>query len=648
MLLAAGILSREELRQAMIAAREARTKLGRYLLERGMIQERQLVDLLAEQLRLETYHPDAFPLDVHLAAVIPRHLAEKWGVIPLKKRGHVLRVATTDPLNIQALDAAEAYTQAEIIPVICTENQWQRLKQDLYGADEDLRAEAHRIGEQSGGSRLPHYFRLLEFRREPFSNTPDPDFLCLSRQYAECLQKIEFTLRMRRGLSVILGEVGTGKTTLCRHLIRKLAPNERIETHLVLDPYFSSPLEFLTSLAHLFGPPPQDPQPSELSLKEHIHRYLLARNQDNRLVILIIDEAQELKDFCLEILREILNYETDEHKLLQVIIFAQREFRDTLSANPGFADRVSLYHELGPLSFAETRDMIQFRLDRASAPAAQGRSLFTFPALYAVYRATGGYPRKIITLCHRIVLSMIIQGRRRARWALVRSCIKRTLPLRGRRWTWALASLAVVGLGALTWHFWQGIGWENWTTAGRLLPSPTGTAGVASAPAEPGKTGLASPPAVTPSPPSMPAAAATSPPMSTPSAGVPAQASPQATVSPPPAPRPQASPTPAFLAQAALKTVRAAKHPNYARIVFEFDTEVDFDRPVIRENRVIILFKDARSTLAPFLEYRALDAAVALTGKGRDLEASIQLPGDFQRLTYFALPSPFRLVVNLY
>lgn len=647
MLLAARILSREELREATAAAREAGIKLGSYLLERGMIREKQLVDLLAEQLRLETYRPDAFPLDIHLAAVIPHHLAERWGLIPLKKRGHVLRVATTDPLNIQALDFAEAHTQAEIVPVICTGAQWKRLKQDLYGADEDLRAEAHRIGEHSGDGRLPHYFRLLDFQREPFSNTPDPDFFCLSRQYTECLQKIEFTLRMRRGLSVILGEVGTGKTTLCRHLIRKLAPNPRIETHLVLDPYFSSPREFLTSLARLFGPPPKDPEPSQLTLKEHIHRYLMARHHENKLVILIIDEAQELKEFCLEILREILNYETEQHKLLQVIIFAQREFQDTLSANPGFSDRVSLYHELGPLGFRETRAMIQFRLDRASAPPAQGRPLFTLPALYAVYRATGGYPRKIITLCHRIVLTMIIQGRRRARRPLVRSCIKRTLPLRARGWIWALACLGVVAMAALTWRLWPSNGWESWEPWGRRPPSPMSTSREPKAVSGVPEAEQA-PPAESRSPHTTAEAVSASPPMTTPSPNPPAQPPAQPAVGATSALAPLAPATPASLPRATLKTVRAAKHPDYARIVFEFDSEADFQRPAILEDRAIILFKDTRTTLAPLLDYRSLDAAVALAGKGRDLEASIRLPGDFQRLTFFALPNPFRLVVNLY
>jgi len=80
------------------------------------------------------------------------------------------------------------------------------------------------------------YFKLLNLDKEPFSNSPDPDYFFKSRQHNECLQKLELSLRLRRGLNVVIGEVGTGKTTLCRQMIKKFSRDEQFETHLILDP----------------------------------------------------------------------------------------------------------------------------------------------------------------------------------------------------------------------------------------------------------------------------------------------------------------------------------------------------------------------------------------------------------------------------
>ncbi len=256
------------------------------------------------------------------------------------------------------------------------------------------------------------YYRILNLVREPFSNSPEPEFFFQSPKHVSCLQKLELAIRLRRGLSVVMGHVGTGKTTLCRHLIRQFATaNEEadaVETYLLMDPAFSTPQEFLSTIAIEFGiagkrkrESEADTDPSEWQLKEHIKTYLFKKGVDEKKVVaLIIDEGQKLPDFCLEILREFLNYETNENKLLQIIIFGQEELQLTLNRLPNLADRVNLHYLLEPLNYKETRDMIRFRIARAAEPG-QVPTLFTWPGLLAVYLATRGYPRKIITLCHQ-------------------------------------------------------------------------------------------------------------------------------------------------------------------------------------------------------------------------------------------------------
>jgi general secretion pathway protein A len=294
------------------------------------------------------------------------------------------------------------------------------------------------------------YFKILNLSREPFSNSPEPELFFQSTGHLACLQQLELAVRLRRGLNVVMGEVGTGKTTLCRQLILRFAESEEdrreIETHLLLDPSFSTPHEFLATVAVSFGIPERESAESEWQIKEGIKNHLFQKGVDEKkTVVLIIDEGQKLPDFCREILREFLNYETNENKLLQIVIFAQNEFRTILKGHKNFADRVNRCYFLGPLNFKETRAMIRFRLSRAGRPAA-GPRLFTFPALWAVYRVTGGHPRRIITLCHQVLLAVIIQNRTRADWFLVHATTRRLNPdpVRLKRWTATTTALATV------------------------------------------------------------------------------------------------------------------------------------------------------------------------------------------------------------
>ncbi len=168
------------------------------------------------------------------------------------------------------------------------------------------------------------YYSILNLKKEPFSNSPDPDYFFQSAQHLGCLQKLELSIRLRRGLNVVIGDVGAGKTTLCRHLIRKFASDESIETHLILDPYFNNPLEFLVTVAKIFRAEGLSSKENQWTLKEKIKKTIYHRGIDeDKTIILVIDEGQKLPVFCLEILREFLNYETKEYKFLQIAIFAQ-------------------------------------------------------------------------------------------------------------------------------------------------------------------------------------------------------------------------------------------------------------------------------------------------------------------------------------
>ncbi|MGD9134446.1 MAG: AAA family ATPase, partial [Desulfobacterales bacterium] len=300
------------------------------------------------------------------------------------------------------------------------------------------------------------YFSILNLKQEPFSNSPDPDFFFHSREHRECLQKLELSILLRRGLNVIIGDVGTGKTTLCRQLIRRFAKRDEITTHLILDPLFVDAQELLTTVGRMLMGPKAKLGSNEWQIKEQIKQFLFRTGvKEDKTTVLIIDEGQKIPVFCLEILREFLNYETNEFKLLQIIIFAQKEFENTIKKYANFADRINLYHYLRPLNFRDTRMMIKFRLEK-SKEVNKKIDIFSYPALLKIYRITGGYPRKIINLCHHCILTMIVQNRTRVSAALVRSCIKRAFPREPRRWKGAVATAAAAVFAAfilLSFHF---------------------------------------------------------------------------------------------------------------------------------------------------------------------------------------------------
>ncbi len=264
-----------------------------------------------------------------------------------------------------------------------------------------------------------NYYSLFNLTKEPFANSPDPDLFYYSAQHQDCLQKLELALRLRRGLSVVIGAIGTGKSTMCRALLRLIDDDSgAVSAHLILDPAFTSPLEFLTTIVTTFGI--KDDCDSEWQMKEAIKNYLLHQEVERNIIpVLIIDEGQKLPDFCIEILREFLNFETNQNKLLEIVIFAQEEFTETLKNKPNFSDRITSFHKLGPLSFKETREMIRYRIQQCRENGEPEPELFPGMSLLAIFFLSKGYPRKIVMLCSKILLSMLVKEKEKASLSLV-------------------------------------------------------------------------------------------------------------------------------------------------------------------------------------------------------------------------------------
>ena len=254
------------------------------------------------------------------------------------------------------------------------------------------------------------YYKLLDLGREPFSTSPDPAFFYESHEHKECLNRLEITIRLRRGLSVIMGEVGTGKTTVSRMLIQRFAREKKnFIVRIILDPTFRSEFEFICNLCASFGI--DTTSRSTFEYKNDLENFLLQKGvNEKKVVVLIIDEGQKLTPTYIEVLRTLLNYETNEYKLLQLVIFAQPEFLHKMRRQPNFLDRISLGYVINPLNEEDTKGLINFRLQKAGLNS--NRIFFTDKSIKLIHTHTQGYPRRIAMFCHESLIAMLRQNKK--------------------------------------------------------------------------------------------------------------------------------------------------------------------------------------------------------------------------------------------
>jgi len=250
---------------------------------------------------------------------------------------------------------------------------------------------------------------VLALEKEPFSTSPDPAFFFRSQSHESALKRLEISIRLRRGLSVVLGDVGTGKTTLSRALLQAFKGDDNFIFHMILEPDYKTEFQFLSSLAKMFGIDLE--LRSTLECKDAIEKYLFRKGVDeNKTIVLMIDEGQKLNFNQLELLRILLNYETNEFKLLQLVILAQVEFLPRIRKIKNFMDRIALKYLINPLDESETKQMIEFRLKQAGYPA--NAPLFTDDAVKLIYDHSQGYPRRIALLCHDCIEKIIMDEKK--------------------------------------------------------------------------------------------------------------------------------------------------------------------------------------------------------------------------------------------
>lgn len=262
------------------------------------------------------------------------------------------------------------------------------------------------------------YQEFFGLQAPPFNITPDPRYLFFSRGHREAFEHILFGVSERKGFIQVTGEVGAGKSTLCRKVLDEL--QEGYATALILNPVMT-PIQLMRSILGELGL--DDRGNDRVRLVERLNEFLLDRAHAGEVVVLFIDEAQDMSDDLLEQVRLLSNLETDEQKLLQIVLIGQPELRARLDREEmrQLRQRITVRYHLGPIGRRETEAYIHHRLLVAGS---NGRPSFSRAAISAVHRYARGVPRLINAVCDKSLLCGYVQGRDNLGWFQVRRAVR--------------------------------------------------------------------------------------------------------------------------------------------------------------------------------------------------------------------------------
>lgn len=262
------------------------------------------------------------------------------------------------------------------------------------------------------------YREFYNLKEKPFSLTPDPHFLFLSEYHRTALESLLYGIHHRVGFMVVTGEIGTGKTTLCRALLERL--NKNVKTAVIFNPLLSG-RDLLEAILQDFGYKPDGKSIKELI--DTLNKFLLQRLSEGENTVLIIDEAQNLSIPTLEQIRMLSNLETEKEKLLQIILFGQLEFDEMLKFPllKQLNQRISIRLRLFPFTRSETESYIYQRLILAGA---RGNITFSGSAIDRIHKYSKGIPRLINLLCDRALIGGFVEQTYRIKRNIIRRAEK--------------------------------------------------------------------------------------------------------------------------------------------------------------------------------------------------------------------------------
>jgi general secretion pathway protein A len=266
------------------------------------------------------------------------------------------------------------------------------------------------------------YDEFYQFRTLPFENTPDPRFFFASEQHREALAAIEYTIRMRKGFVLITGEIGSGKTTVGRTMCHRCGDEARI---VLVTHGHQDGTGLIRQVMRALDLPAQN-NDARWDMLERLRQYLIEQLQRGRPVVLLVDEAQTLSDEALEELRLLSNFDTAQHKPVQIVLVGQPELRPRIAsqAMSALRQRIIMAKHLRPMTVAETGQYIRHRIKEASVDPEHVAVEFDDAAVGLIHRHTGGVPRLINVVCDNCLLLGLVEEARRIEPNMVRKVLQ--------------------------------------------------------------------------------------------------------------------------------------------------------------------------------------------------------------------------------
>lgn len=249
------------------------------------------------------------------------------------------------------------------------------------------------------------YEAFFGLKEMPFGTQPNPRFAFPSAEHQIAVAKMRYAADQRRGLALLMGKVGTGKTTIANQLQRTWGADEGKTLAFLPSASVRTRSQFLRLISEGFG---VIPVRTEGDNRKLIERFLLEQYQAGRHPVLLIDETQNLHADNIDVLSDLSNFQTAEDKLITIVMLAQDNFPNKLSRKEAFRSRIAVISNLDPLSFEDMVGMIAHRI--TTAGGGEVSALFTEKTLIEVYNTTQGIPRDVCVLCDAALVNAFVRG----------------------------------------------------------------------------------------------------------------------------------------------------------------------------------------------------------------------------------------------
>jgi general secretion pathway protein A len=299
------------------------------------------------------------------------------------------------------------------------------------------------------------YLDSLQCKTEPFASSSGVEIV-VSQAVRDSIAKLSHYIRLGTGLQLVIGTAGAGKTTLLHHLAQKFSADDKTVVLLLSNPQFRDLQQFLITVTGIFktikAPSCFD---DDIFQKAFNNLFYKLCKQEKKTVLLLIDNGQDLPDFCLHALNSFYDHHPDCSRFLQTVICGEPSFQRKINGNKALNSRAVFVTTPKPFSFKDVRKLIRVHLDWAAADPGSPPVLFSIPAQCAIFCLAQGHPQKTIDLCHFIVLTLVIENRKKAGWFMALRSAKPLFPPRAKRLqiirTTFLSSLIVL---MLVFGFW--------------------------------------------------------------------------------------------------------------------------------------------------------------------------------------------------